>query len=160
MRRWVVAVLLIALGVLPGLPSAIHSLRAAPIQEGVVVSPTGIPMYGLPPINSTTAESSHILCSTNCNLYGITVTIGATSGWLLLFDALAAPADGAGVTPIWWFPVNSGGTTGGLTASWSPGPPLRTTTGLVAVFSTTGPFTKTASATAAFSAAVYAFGAP
>lgn len=124
-----------------------------PIGSAVVIAPTNIAMWGLAPVNSTAAEGSHVLCTGPCNLYNVTVTIGATSGWLLLFDATAAPADGA-VTPIWWFPVASNATNGGATANWGPGPPLGTTTGLTAVFSTTGPFTKTVSATAAFSAGV------
>lgn len=107
---------------------------------------------GVPPVNSTTTESNHVLKASAGALYNITVTIGASAGWLLLFDATSAPADGA-VTPAYWYPVATNGTFGAIAVSW-PAVPLKFSTGIVAVFSTTGPFTKTASATAQFSAQV------
>jgi hypothetical protein len=104
------------------------------------------------PVMSSATESSHVMKSIPGALIAITVTIGAVSGWALVFDAIAAPSDGT-VTPIWWLPVDSNGTNGYLTFSWADCP-LKFVNGCIAVFSTTGPFTKTASATAAFSGQV------
>ena len=102
---------------------------------------------------STTAESGHVLLAAAGSLCSLTVVVGATSGYVLVFDATSAPIDGA-VTPAWWFPVKSDGTNGGAAVSWQAGSPRTFATGITAVFSTTGPFTKTASATASFSAQV------
>lgn len=99
------------------------------------------------PVSSTALESSHVISAAACSLYGITCTIGATAGWLMLFDATSAPADGA-VTPAYFVPAGSNGTFGSVSVAFHY--PLKFSTGCVAVFSTTGPFSKTASATAAF----------
>lgn len=79
------------------------------------------------------------------NLYSVTVTAGASAGYLLMFNSTTVPADGA-VTPQQCIPVAANA---GLT--WdavSGGVPERYTVGIVGVFSTTGCFTKTISATA------------
>lgn len=110
-----------------------------------------VPLASLAAVRSTTAESNHVLKGSAGSLYSLAVTIGATSGWLLLFNATSAPADGA-VTPVFWLPLTSNGANGYGTIEWRM--PLQFSTGITAVFSTTGPFTKTASATAAFSAQV------
>lgn len=102
-------------------------------------------------VKSTAAESSHVLKSSAGILKSLSVTLGATSGWIMVFDAVSAPADGA-VTPIWWCPVDSDGTKG--FASFSFVHPLPCATGITAVFSTSGPFAKAASSTASFSAIV------
>ena len=99
------------------------------------------------PVKSAAAEGSHVLKASSGYLAWLTTTIGATSGWLMLFDAAAAPVDGA-VTPAYWFPVNSNGTNGALALSFDPWLPFGT--GIVAVFSSTGPFNKTVSNTAGF----------
>lgn len=153
MRRLVAIGFLIAALAFLGV-GQVERLRAASITETVAIGPSNRIDLGITPVSSTAIESSRVLCSAPCNLNTLTVTIGATSGWVMLLDAIAAPVDGA-VAPIWWFPITSNGTSGGLAASWAPGQLLRpANNGLVAVFSTTGPFTKTASATAAFSAGV------
>lgn len=121
--------------------------------QPVTVSPSSAATDGIAPVKSTAAESSHVLKASPGNLYSLTTSVGATSGWVLVFDATSAPADGA-VTPAWWFPIISDGTRGAISASWLSGPPLNFATGITAVFSTTGPFTKTASSTAAFTAEV------
>lgn len=118
--------------------------------NGIVIAPTSVATAGIVPVVSSVAESGHVLKGSAGNLYGLTVSIGASSGYVLLFNATSAPGDG-GVTPVWCFPVTSNGTNGGVGVSWLPGPPLNFTTGITAVFSTTGCFTKTASATATFS---------
>lgn len=97
--------------------------------------------------SSTAAASNLVVKSSAGNLYALTVSIGATSGYVMLFDATSLPGDGA-VTPVWCQPVVSSGTNGGLGASWNT--PKRFGTGITVGFSTTGCFTLTASATAAF----------
>lgn len=115
--------------------------------------PLPAPVY---PTSSANAESSHVLAIVPGAISSLSVNIGATSGYVMLFDAIAAPADGA-VAPKWCQYVTSDGTSGGLNHSWAPGPPLQFSTGIVVVFSTTGPFTKTASATAFFSAQIQTY---
>lgn len=102
-------------------------------------------------VPSASTESNHVLKASAGSLSALTVTIGATSGWVLVFDAASAPSNGA-VTPKWWFPVTSDGTKGGIAVSWPV--PVPFSTGITAVFSTTGPFTQTLSATAQFSGQV------
>jgi hypothetical protein len=96
----------------------------------------------LAPVVTSVAASSLVLKSSGGNLMSLAVCATTVSGYLMLFDATSAPADGT-VTPKWVQNVyaNAGGTW-----SWQNG--LVFATGIVAVFSTTGPFTKTASATA------------
>lgn len=142
--------------------------QAAPLTQPCYTASDGItcvpvaPSTGLPTIcesgcasaptipqqAGTTTESCHVLAASAQALYSLTVTIGATSGWVLVFNATSAPADGA-VTPKWWFPISSNGTSGQIAAAWVAGASYAT--GITACFSTTGPFTKTASATAQFS---------
>lgn len=64
------------------------------------------------------------------------------NGFLMLFDATSAPADGA-VTPKWVLPMVAAN---GFALAFNA--PMTFSTGIVAVFSSTGPFTKTASAAA------------
>lgn len=79
-------------------------------------------------------------------LVTLTVKIGATSGYVMVFDAAALPANGA-VTPAWCSPrIVSDGTSGGISVEWAH--PMQFSTGIVAAFSTTGCDTLTASATA------------
>jgi len=100
-------------------------------------------------VQSTVAESSHVLKATAGSLFGFSATSGASAGYVLLFDAATAPNDGT-VTPKLCYSIPASSTTG---ASWIDYP-LAFNTGIVAVFSTTGCFTKTASATAFFNAQV------
>lgn len=97
--------------------------------------------------SSTAAASNLVLKASAGNLYHLTATIGATSGYLLLFDATSLPSNGA-VTPVLCYPVTSNGTNGGVGLEFST--PKRFGTGITAGFSTTGCFTLTASATANF----------
>lgn len=111
-------------------------------------APSSEAIDGLVPVFSTALEASHILKASAGNLYNLTVNIGATSGWLMLFDATTVPADGA-VTPSYATPLLSNGTLGFLSLEWDTAP-VHFVNGIVAVFSTTGPFTKTASVAASF----------
>ncbi len=100
---------------------------------------------GLAPVVSGAAESNHVFKASAGNLYAYQVTTGAAAGYVLIFDATSAPADGA-VTPKKCVAVAANSTVGvGMN------PPEAYATGITAVFSTTGCFTKTASATATFS---------
>lgn len=99
--------------------------------------------------NSSVAEGSRVVCSSACNLYGVSATTGATAGYVLIFDATAAPADGT-VTPKFCYSVPATSTVG---ASWN-GIPAQFATGLTVVFSSTGCYSKTVSATAFFSVQV------
>lgn len=102
---------------------------------------------------SAAAESSHVLCDATgstakkapCFMRTLYVTSGAAAGYLLTFDAVSAPANGA-VLPRECVVVPAF-TTIGVDFGTTSEPYV---TGLTAVFSTTGCFTKTASATAFF----------
>lgn len=103
---------------------------------------------------SGSAESSHVFCDATgtapvhkapCFIRSLYVTTGAAAGYLMTFNAVSAPIDGA-VTPTECIAVGANQTISldfGETAE-------QYVTGLTAVFSTTGCFTKTASATAFF----------
>jgi hypothetical protein len=107
---------------------------------------------------SGAAEGSHIFCDATgaapvhkapCQLRSLYITTGAVAGYLMVFNAVSAPADGA-VTPRDCIYVPAL-----MTASLD----LGTTgemydTGVTASFSTTGCFSKTVSATAFFKARV------
>lgn len=118
----------------------------------VEMVPTSAAGVATTPVVSASAESGHVLKSGAGNLYGFSATVGVTSGYVMLFNATSAPADGA-VTPLFCYPVTSNGTNGGMGASWGD-LPARFSTGITIVFSTTGCFTKTASATAFFAGQV------
>lgn len=110
--------------------------------------PTATATYGITPVVSSAAEANHVLKATPGNLYGLSVTTGATAGYVLLFNATSAPADGA-VTPLFCYAIpasSSIGVTFDIPAAFA--------TGITASFSSTGCFTKTASATAFFAGSV------
>jgi hypothetical protein len=97
-------------------------------------------------VKTTSLAASLVACASACNLYGVSMTTATVSGYMMLFDATSAPADGA-VTPLECVPVLSNGTNGNL--GYTPaGTGINLSTGLVVVFSTTGCFTKTSSSTA------------
>ena len=96
---------------------------------------------------STAAASNLVIKASAGNLYEITVSVGATAGYLMLFNATSLPSNGA-VTPVYCVPVDSNGTNGWFSKSFFP--PKGFATGITAGFSTTGCFTLTASATASF----------
>lgn len=98
------------------------------------------------PAQQGSAASSLVICAAACNLWDASVTIGATSGYLMIHNATSAPSDGA-VTPRVCLPVISNGTNGALALAWTA--PKYFSTGATAVFSTTGCFTQTG-ATAVF----------
>lgn len=99
---------------------------------------------------SQTVEACHVFKTGSALYYGGMVTSGASAGFVMLFNATSAPADGAVVPylPAVQLPANS---TVGINPSVAP---ILFPTGLTICFSTTGPFTKTASSTAVFGAQV------
>lgn len=111
------------------------------------------PQSSAAPVCSAVLETSHVLKASSGQLLSLSAVIGATSGYLMLFDVTTVPADGP-VLPKWTQYIASSGGAGTLTQRWAPGPPLYFASGIVVVFSSTGPFTKTSSATAYFSAQV------
>lgn len=114
-----------------------------------VASPSSSTASGITTVVSAAAEGSNVLKATPGNLYGLYVTSGASAGYLMVFNATSAPADGA-VTPKHCIVVAAN-----TTVAINNGDiPDIYSTGIVAVFSTTGCFTKTVSATAFFSGRV------
>lgn len=97
---------------------------------------------------STAAESGRVAKASAGVLYRITATVTTVSGYLMVFNATAVPADGA-VTPAYCCPITSNGTNGAVAVDFS-GAPRTMSTGISVTFSSTGCFIKTASATAAF----------
>lgn len=112
--------------------------------------PTTFPVGNPISTQQNTSEVGSFIPTTNYRLLnGFSVTTDSTAGYVLIFDATSAPADGS-VTPkdCYEIPANQS-----LAVSWNNNPePF--TTGIVFVFSTTGCFTKTISNTAFFSVQV------
>jgi hypothetical protein len=102
---------------------------------------------GITPVVSGAAEASHLIKAAPGNLYSLYVTTGATAGYVMTFNANAAPADGA-VSPVECVVAPANST---ISISFN-GPPDIYSAGIVAVFSSTGCFIKTASPTAFFKA--------
>lgn len=111
--------------------------------QAVALAPSTAAGAALASVVSTTAESSRVFKSGAGNAYEWQVSTGIVAGYVLVFDATAAPADGV-VTPIQCVAVAASSTVGSTMHTL----PERFATGYTVVFSTTGCFTKTASATA------------
>lgn len=128
-------------GSLSGVTS-ISGASGAP--SNVVINPSSESAAAIAPDATTAYSSSKVLKASAGNLYSLTVTNGATSGLVMIFDATSAPADGA-VTPKKCWAMPSTTSTLGMAAE----PPLRFSTGITVVYSSgTDCFTKAASATA------------
>jgi hypothetical protein len=102
---------------------------------------------GIIPTTSAMPEASHLIKAAPGNLYSLYVTTGDIAGYIMTFNADAAPADGA-VTPVECVVAPADST---VSINFE-GPPDIYSIGIVAVFSSTGCFTKTASPTAFFKA--------
>lgn len=102
------------------------------------------------PVISAVAESGHVLKAAPGCLISVYATIGATGGFLMVFNSITVPVDGA-VAPQDCIQV-AASTSNFL--NWAPQPPEFFSVGVSIAFSTTGCFTKTASATAFFHAIV------
>lgn len=107
------------------------------------IAPSSVAPAGIAPTVTSAVASSLIVKAAAGNLYHWTVTSGASAGFVMIFDATSAPADGA-VTPKECVVVAANSTVRDAQADI----PDRFTTGITIVFSTTGCFSKTASATA------------
>ena len=128
----------------------IGAVSAGTGTAATALAPTSAAGGAIVPVVSAAAEASHVLKAAAGNFYSLTVTTGASAGYLMIDNATSAPADGA-VTPIMCVSVPASSTV----TIGNPGePPTRYGIGMVAVFSTTGCFAQTASATAFFSAKV------
>lgn len=125
-----------------------QSLTAGTNTIGYVVSaPTTDTATGITPVVTAAVASSVVAKASAGNLYGLNVTSGASAGYVMLFNAVSAPADGA-VAPARCIPLAANT---GIELGWRS-VPVVFSTGITVVFSTTGCFTKTASATAFISA--------
>lgn len=91
----------------------------------------------------TSVCSNLVLKASSGNLYSGNLTSGASAGYVMIFNATSAPADGT-VTPAYCSVLSANST---WNMANTPIPALFST-GITIVFSTTGCFTKTASATA------------
>lgn len=121
--------------------------------NGIVLAPSSETGAAVAPSATQAAASNSVLKASAGNLYSLTATIGATSGWLMVFDATSLPSNGAtGASLKYCLPVNTNGTSGGQTLSWPL--PLSFATGITAGFSSTACNSLTASATAFFYAQV------
>lgn len=110
----------------------------------VVISPAS----GLTPTVSTAGESSHILKAAAGVVYSVYATnLTTTDGYLQIFNAVSAPADGA-VTPLACAPLSGGGV---ASIHYAPGPPGTYSVGITAVVSSAATcFTKTTGTITAF----------
>lgn len=112
-----------------------------------VLTPTASAINAITPVVNSAVGSALVVKASAGNLYSVNIVTGATAGYLLIFNATTAPADGA-VAPIKCLPVAANV---GIETNMRSMPEYFST-GIVAVFSSTGCFTKTASATAFMSA--------
>jgi hypothetical protein len=109
--------------------------------NGMTIAPSAASAVGIAAVASTSAEACHVFKASAGNLYSVSGTIGA-AGWIMVFNATSAPADGA-VTPVAWAQPTSSG-------SWAINYgtiPLVLSTGITVCASSTGPLTKTAYST-------------
>lgn len=129
--------------------------RAAALALAVLWASSSQAAETIIPAVSAAAEGSHVVCDATgtapnhkapCSLRSAYVTTGAAGGYLLIFNAIAAPADGA-VLPRECVVAPANQTTSLI---FNDETMESYNTGLTAVFSTTGCFTKTVSATAFF----------
>jgi hypothetical protein len=116
--------------------------------SAATTTPSSAATVGITPNVSAALENSHVFKATPGNLYSVYASnlTGGASGFLQVFNATAAPADGA-VTPLVCVPF-SGGV---AQAAYINLPPAVFSTGIVAVVSSaTTCFTKTTGVLTAF----------
>lgn len=101
------------------------------------------------PFATQAAASNTIAKAAPGSLSTLTITTGATSGWVMVFDAVSLPSNGATTSTLkWCYPVVSDGTRGGASFEWPS--PVTMATGITIGFSSTACNSLTASATAFF----------
>jgi hypothetical protein len=128
---------------------SIGSVTVAPgtsLIGAVMPAPTSSSDFAITPQSSTALEASHVIKTSPGNLYSLYVVTTSVGGYLMTFNSISVPADGA-VTPIECIPVPAS-SIASISADGSA--PDSYSVGIVVVFSTTGPFTKTGSSTAFF----------
>lgn len=115
---------------------------AGRLKVATAAEPTTAAASAVAPVVTAAVASSKVLKAAPGNFYGCNVVSGASGGYVMLHDAVAAPADGA-VTPIkcWVLAANSS-----LEVGYAA--PIRCAVGITIAFSTTGPFAQALSATA------------
>jgi hypothetical protein len=121
------------------LPIVITGSSVAPDQSS---SPASPPLVST---QTSSMASSLIIKSSPGMLYTCYATTSTSSGYLMLFDAVAPPDDGA-VTPIEVIYCSASSTSGVDQRDT----PQAYSVGIVAAFSSTGPFVKTTTSNGAF----------
>ena len=116
-------------------------LTSGTATAAVAICPTSATAAAPSTSASIAATSSQILKGSAGNFYGVNAS-ATVAGYVMLFDATTAPADGA-VTPKKCWAVAANGT---IDIRYDV--PIKCSTGITLVYSSTGPYTKTASATA------------
>lgn len=111
-------------------------------------TPTSSPVIGIAPAVTASALATKVIKAAPGNLYSAYASnLTATAGFLQIFNATSAPADGA-VVPQICVPLPA---SGGVSVNFSPGPPQVFTTGITAVVSSASTcFTKTTGTITAF----------
>lgn len=109
------------------------------------LSPTATSTDGITPVVMSTAAACLVLKASPGNFYSLSGNIGA-AGYVMVFDATSAPADGT-VTPKIVLQTSAAGT---FSISYGGLPPAVFATGMTACASSTGPYTKTAYSTNVF----------
>lgn len=126
--------------------SALSLCFAAPAFAGLDIPPIYPISNTTAAFASTTVPAQSLSVGGSHVLLGLTVT-APSSGYVLVFDATSAPADGPVVPAGCWYvpPPVSVGQSATLSMANTP-LGVATVTGITVVFSTTGCFTKTGSA--------------
>lgn len=118
-------------------------MRGDTVGTYTIPTPTTAATNALAATVTSAAAGTLVAKASAGNLYDWQVTTGGTAGYVLIFNATSAPADGT-VTPAQCVAVAANSTVGASMTAM----PERFSTGISLVFSSTGCFTKTASATA------------
>jgi hypothetical protein len=123
--------------------------NAVTLQLATSTNSVPVNVGAITPVVSTVAEASHVLKGSGPgNFYGAYATnLTTTAGFLLIFNATSAPADGA-VTPLACVPLPA---SGNASINNKPGPYQVYSTGITAVVSSASTcFTKTTGVITAF----------
>lgn len=125
---------------------SMNALGGAGASTGIAAvgnTPTSSQGQAIAPVATAAVASNQVARAAGANLYRWTVTSGASAGYVMIFDATSAPADGA-VTPKQCYVLAANSTLRDNIGDFAE----RYSVGITIVFSTTGCYSKTASATA------------
>jgi hypothetical protein len=131
LAAWISLGLGLAIGVMLGL-GLLALASTANAQTTVIVGGTGTSSAALGIVRTTTAVSSLVVLGRPGNVYSLGATIGGTGGFLLLYDAVADPGNGA-QTPLLCVIAPANAT---VSLNWAPGPGVPLVNGGTLVFST------------------------